>query len=66
MQGLRSICGLLLPQVANLSPPHGSYGPCYISDTTNKQVQDDNFYPEARALTGGVPRLTGFEEYRGN
>ena len=36
-----------------------------IYDTTNQQVQDDNFYPEARALSPEecLDSFSGFEEY---
>ena len=38
---------------------------CCIYDTTNQQVQDDNFYPEARALSPEecLDSFSGFEEY---
>jgi len=43
----------------------GTKNSCYIYDTTNQPVQDDNFYPEARALPPEecLDSLSKFEEY---
>jgi len=52
-------------QPATAPSPMEDMNPCYTCDTTNQQGQDDDFYPEARALSPeeSLDSLGGFEEY---